>query len=63
MPPALHVYTNGSWKKIAEFPPYPASNITSNSAQCPNCSAPIKGPKCEYCDTIHYNIVNKITER
>ena len=19
---------------------------------CPNCGAPIKGPKCEYCDTI-----------
>lgn len=21
-------------------------------SNCPNCGAPIKGPKCEYCDTI-----------
>lgn len=21
-------------------------------SNCPNCWAPIKGPKCEYCDTI-----------
>ena len=23
-----------------------------NKTNCPNCGAPITGPKCEYCDTI-----------
>lgn len=22
---------------------------------CPNCGAPIRGPECEYCGTVHVN--------
>ena len=54
MSPALHIYTRGGWQKIAEFPASPISNIT----KCQNCGAPIKGPKCEYCDTIHYGNID-----
>ena len=27
-----------------------------SAASCPNCGAPITGPKCEYCGTLHGNI-------
>ncbi len=29
----------------------------SAPTNCPNCGAPINGPKCEYCGTLHEGIL------